>query len=153
VLGHEIAHNVAHHSAERMSQALPLMGIAFLISYFLQIDMGFSKQILDLTFSLPGSRKQESEADYIGLMMMAQSCYDPQQAVGLWERMEKAEKSGGGGAPPQWLSTHPSNHNRIGQIQGWLSEAELKRQDGNCESTLNYGEAPCLPCDRHFWFR
>jgi predicted Zn-dependent protease len=60
--------------------------------------------LLDLGVMKPSSRQQESEADYVGLLLMAQSCYDPEEAVGLWERMEQAQKD----APPEWLSTHPS---------------------------------------------
>ena len=54
---------------------------------------------------MPASRQQESEADYIGLMMMAKSCYNPEAAVGVWQRMQEAEAKGG---VPQWMSTHPS---------------------------------------------
>ncbi len=60
---------------------------------------------MDLGLMRPASRKQESEADYIGLMMMAKSCYDPSEAVKVWERMEQAQKAE---EIPQWLSTHPS---------------------------------------------
>jgi len=60
---------------------------------------------MDLGLMRPASRKQESEADYIGLMMMAKSCYDPSEAVRVWERMEKADMEH---AIPEWLSTHPS---------------------------------------------
>ena len=63
-----------------------------------------SGMIVNLGIAMPASRQQESEADYIGLMMMAKSCYDPSAAVGVWQRMETAEKHG----IPQWLSTHPS---------------------------------------------
>lgn len=63
-----------------------------------------SSTVLQLGIAMPASRKQESEADYIGLMMMAKSCYDPSAAVGVWERMEAAEKYG----IPEWMSTHPS---------------------------------------------
>ncbi|KAI9782346.1 MAG: hypothetical protein M1839_005219 [Geoglossum umbratile] len=115
VLGHEIAHNVAHHAAERLSQvvwvAVGMWGLAFLLG-----SPDFLSQILiDFGFTRPGSRKQESEADYIGLMMMAQSCYDPGAAVEVWQRMEKAERY----APPQWLSTHPTSQNRVTKIQEW----------------------------------
>ena len=60
--------------------------------------------LLEFGIAMPGSRQQESEADYIGLMMMAQSCYNPQAAVGVWQRMHEAEKHD----IPQWMSTHPS---------------------------------------------
>jgi predicted Zn-dependent protease len=65
----------------------------------------FGDLLLQFGIQMPASRKQESEADYIGLLMMAKSCYDPGEAVRVWERMEAAEK---GSDIPQWLSTHPS---------------------------------------------
>jgi len=135
VLGHEIAHNVAHHAAERMSQSGLFMGIAMLAAFALGIDPGLGNFFIDLAFLRPGSRSQESEADYIGLLMMAESCYDPEAAMGLWARMEKEEK----GAPPQFLSTHPSNHNRLEKIRTWLPEAEGKRESGGCGITAGYG--------------
>jgi Zn-dependent protease with chaperone function len=63
--------------------------------------------LMDLGMMRPASRRQESEADYIGLMMMARSCYNPDEAVKVWERMEKFQKAAGNSIP-QWLSTHPS---------------------------------------------
>ncbi|KAK0278991.1 hypothetical protein LTS16_014773 [Friedmanniomyces endolithicus] len=133
VLGHEIAHNVAHHAAERMSQALPVMVVLMLLSV-LGLDPGFGNMALNLAFTLPGSRKQEEEADYIGLMMMSESCYDPRAAMGLWSRMEQEEKQ----APPQFLSTHPSSHNRLGLIQGWMPKAEQKLEASNCGMVTGY---------------
>ena len=135
VLGHEIAHNVAHHAAERMSQGLPVMALLLLLSV-LGLDPGFGNMALNLAFTLPGSRKQEEEADYIGLMMMSESCYDPRAAMGLWSRMEQEEKQ----APPQFLYTHPSSHNRLGLIQGWMPKAEQKLEASNCGMVTGYGE-------------
>ncbi|THY34900.1 hypothetical protein D6D01_01771 [Aureobasidium pullulans] len=131
VLGHEIAHNVAHHSAERMSSYFVFLPVAIVASLLLGLgDVGnvFTRMVVDLVFLRPGSRKQESEADYIGLMMMSQACYDPSAAVGLWSRMHDAEE----GAPPQFLSTHPSSHNRMEKIQSWLGDAEMKREQSGC---------------------
>jgi Zn-dependent protease with chaperone function len=116
VLGHEIAHNLAGHHAERMSQdfgavvvlgSLVLLGGVigigpFLIGWF---GTGFWKGLLDVVFGLPMSRLQESEADYIGLMMMAEACYDPREAVKFWARMEMAT---GGDVVPEVMSTHPT---------------------------------------------
>jgi metalloendopeptidase OMA1, mitochondrial len=135
VLGHEIAHNVAHHAAERMSQAGPIL-LLVVIASLLGLDAGIGRGILDLAFTLPGSRAQEEEADYIGLMMMSESCYDPQAAVGLWSRMEEEEK---GRAPPQFLSTHPSSHNRGDKIKGWLPKAEAKLEGSDCGTTAGFG--------------
>ncbi len=137
VLGHEIAHNVAHHAAERMSQYVWLEPVGWLAYFFAGVDPMIVQIVSALAFTLPGSRSQEKEADYIGLLMMAESCYDPQAAVGLWERMEKGEK---GSAPPQFISTHPSSHNRQGTIREWLTEAEDKRRGSDCGVTAGYGE-------------
>ncbi|KAH0366608.1 hypothetical protein KCU65_g5217, partial [Aureobasidium melanogenum] len=137
VLGHEIAHNVAHHSAERMSSYAVFLPVAIVASLLLGLgDIGnvFTRMVVDLAFLRPGSRKQESEADYIGLMMMAQACYDPSAAVGLWSRMHAAEHD----APPEFISTHPSSHNRMEKIQSWLGEAEMKREQSGCGQVSDY---------------
>ncbi|KAH0396619.1 hypothetical protein KCU89_g9122, partial [Aureobasidium melanogenum] len=139
VLGHEIAHNVAHHSAERMSSYAVFLPVAIVASLLLGLgDVGnvFTRMVVDLAFLRPGSRKQESEADYIGLMMMAQACYDPSAAVGLWSRMHAAEHD----APPEFISTHPSSHNRMEKIQSWLGDAELKREQSGCGQVSDYGK-------------
>ena len=70
---------------------------------------------------------------------MAEACYDPKAAAGLWARMEQIEQS----APPQFLSTHPSSHNRQEKILSWLPEAEMKREEGGCAVTGALGES-CL---------
>lgn len=142
VLGHEIAHNVAHHAAERASQSWWLMVLP-LVGMFFGIDPGALGSLSQLAFQLPGSRAQELEADYIGLLMMAEACYEPQAAMGLWARMEEEEKKaggGGGGAGQQlqFMSTHPSNHNRLEKIREWLPKAEDKRVDGGCENVRGY---------------
>ncbi|KAF2191508.1 hypothetical protein K469DRAFT_720546 [Zopfia rhizophila CBS 207.26] len=135
VLGHELAHVVAHHTAERMSQApIILLGVLLLWSF----DMSFytSKMLLDLFLSWPGSRKQEAEADYIGLMLMAQVCYRPEAAMEFWSRMEKS----GQGAPPQILSTHPSHHNREEKIREWLPKAREKQETSECYALMSYAD-------------
>ena len=136
VLGHEIAHQTAHHTAEKISQQLyiPLLSIA--LAVFGDVSGQFAQILIDLALSRPFSRSMESEADFIGLLMMAQACYDPRAAVGLWERMAKAEEY----APPQFLSTHPASKNRITRIQGWLPQAEEKRSESQCRATISYGE-------------
>ncbi|KAI9762959.1 MAG: T-complex protein 1 subunit theta [Chaenotheca gracillima] len=145
VLGHEIAHNVAHHAAERISQAFLVFGVVQVIMFLYGAPDIFSRILFDTVFLKPGSRKQESEADYIGVLMMAKACYNPEAAVGLcgalenyfvdlWQRMAEAEQH----APPQWLSTHPSSANRMERIKGWLPEAEDKRKQGGCGSTSGF---------------
>ncbi|KAF7559557.1 hypothetical protein G7046_g4590 [Stylonectria norvegica] len=147
VLGHEIAHNTASHAAERLSAAwvgnltagslfflagalpgLALFGIwSFVGGFYLQ----------DLLFYLPMGRKQESEADYIGLMMMAEACYDPRQAVGFWERMEHIQRTGGQ-ETPEMLSTHPSNETRISKINEWMPKALEKQAASDCMGTSSF---------------
>jgi predicted Zn-dependent protease len=111
VLGHEIAHNLARHQAESMSTMVmlePLRWVLLLLDYSGQ-TFGLGRIIghllMDFGIQRPASRKQEGEADFIGLMMMSKACFDPKAAIGLWERMEIATKDQ---QIPQWLSTHPS---------------------------------------------
>lgn len=137
VLGHEIAHNAAHHTAENLSRAMLLLPLGVLVWAVTAVDPSIIKSATALIITLPGSRKAEAEADYIGLLMMAESCYDPEAAMQLWARMEKEEK----GAPPQFLSTHPSNHDRLSKIRAWLPEAEAKRESSECGATAAYGKA------------
>jgi len=134
VLGHEIAHNVAHHAAERLSRSGFVLVAAILTSYVFDVSGRFSQSIVDMFLSLPNSRTQEAEADHIGLLIMAQSCYDPEAAVGLWQRMAEAEKY----APPQFMSTHPSSYNRMDTIRGWLPEAKAKFEESGCSVTSGY---------------
>jgi predicted Zn-dependent protease len=124
VIGHEIAHALARHGAERMSQSL----LAQVGLSALQIGLGSGDpgivQGVALAYGvlgeLPFDRRQESEADHIGLILMAKAGYDPREAIGFWERMEAGQR---GARPPEFLSTHPSGATRIKQIQQWLPEA------------------------------
>lgn len=128
VMGHEIAHVLAGHGGERMSQAMGLQVVQELIAVGLGgTDPQTRQQVLQfygvgaqVGVLLPFGRKQESEADHIGLILMAKAGYDPRAAVEFWERMEEAA---GGGAPPEFLSTHPAHETRIEQIRKWLPEA------------------------------
>ncbi|KAI1439259.1 peptidase family M48-domain-containing protein [Xylaria sp. CBS 124048] len=139
VLGHEIAHNLAEHVAERMSSQI---GINILLYSLIFLTGGIAimgtsyigSAVLNLIFSRPMDRRQESEADYIGLMMMAEACYDPQQALGFWERMKRLQKS----EPPEWMNTHPSNDNRIQKIQEWMPEALDKMNQSDCQGTATF---------------
>jgi metalloendopeptidase OMA1, mitochondrial len=131
VLGHEIAHNVADHSAENMSRYAVLIAGALAFSLFFDVSNQLAMQILDLAYNRPGSRAQETEADHIGLMMMAEACYDPRAALEFWDRMEKANKV----KIPQFLSTHPADANRIKRIRGWMDDALAKRESSGCMKT------------------
>jgi predicted Zn-dependent protease len=124
VLGHEVSHVMARHSAERLSDQLILqLGVAVLGA-----AVGASPQttqagarILVNSILLPWGRKQESEADHLGLIYMAKAGYDPHAARDLWIRMGDAAK--GRTRQPEFLSTHPSEETRVRQIEGWLPEA------------------------------
>lgn len=147
VLGHEIAHNVADHVGERLSASIGtnmlLYSVLVLAGLFgigpLILWMGGS-WAADVAFGYPMSRMQESEADYIGLMMMSEACYDPREAVEFWARMERAGKGSGMEVVPEWASTHPSNLNRIKKIQEWLPKAIDKRSQSDCTSTTAFAD-------------
>ncbi|KAL2870411.1 M48 family metallopeptidase [Aspergillus lucknowensis] len=134
VLGHEIAHVVARHPAERMSNSIVTMGIIFVAAFLFDISGHIPSLFLNLVYGLPNSRTQEAEADNIGLMMMSKACFKPEAAVGLWARMQKAEK----GAPPQFMSTHPSSYNRMEAIRGWLDKAQVAYEDSGCFAVGTY---------------
>ncbi len=127
VMGHEIAHAVAKHGNERMSQGLvqQLGGVA--LSTALQTKSAATQEMALQAFgvgtgvgALKFGRNQESEADRLGLIFMAMAGYNPDGAVAFWQRMDAKS---GGAAPPEFLSTHPANSTRIADIQAQLPEA------------------------------
>jgi metalloendopeptidase OMA1, mitochondrial len=124
VLGHEVAHVLARHSAERISRQLALQfGVDWLggaVGVNPQLTQA-GGAILVSAIQLPWGRSQESEADHLGLLYMAKAGYDPHAARDLWVRMAQAGK--GSSRPPEFLSTHPSEETRIQQIDAWLPEA------------------------------
>jgi predicted Zn-dependent protease len=131
VMGHEIAHAIARHGAERMSQAMAAQAGGSLLGAWLGASPS-SQAILaaygvgaQVGVLLPYGRAQESEADHIGLILMARAGYDPNNALGFWRRMEAQS---GGQSPPEFLSTHPSHGTREKQISTWLPEAQRYRQ-------------------------
>ncbi len=126
ILGHEVAHALARHGAERMSrdQIIQLGGLG------LAAGLGGSPQVLQayglgtsLGLVLPFSRSQELEADRIGLRLMAQAGYDPRSSLDVWKRMKRRESAKGQGAPPSFLSTHPGYEKRTQQLRAWIPEA------------------------------
>lgn len=126
VLGHEMAHAVARHAAEKMS----VWQLLFLGAMAVQLVVGsvpLADLCAQLLLALPFSRRCEREADYIGLLMMAKAGYDPREAVELWKRMETMEKNRK--ALP-FLSTHPSHADRVESIQSWMKEAMEKYREG-----------------------
>ena len=127
VLGHEVAHAVAKHSAERLSNAYKEQYGAAALSALLsgaglsqgtQQLIALGKSLGDQLFTSGFSRKQESEADHMGLIFAAMAGYDPQVATAFWQRMASL-----GSNSNSLFSDHPSDEKRIKDIQGWMSEA------------------------------
>jgi predicted Zn-dependent protease len=129
VLGHEVAHAVARHGAERVSQTMLVqVGLAATQAALARHDPATVQQVAALLGAgasvgllLPWSRTQESEADRLGLVYMAKAGYHPSAARDLWIRMQQA--SAGQSRPLEFLSTHPAPDTRIRQIEGWIPEA------------------------------
>lgn len=128
IMGHEIAHALLRHSAERMAQQ-KLVQIGSMATGMAVSDMDPQQQRAVMAVMgagaqygvlLPFSRDHESEADEVGLMLAAAACYDPREAIGLWERMGQAS---GGQAPPEFMSTHPSGSTRIAHLQSLMPRA------------------------------
>jgi predicted Zn-dependent protease len=131
VLGHEISHALARHGAERMSQGLAAKLGGTALSVALANESPATQALAAQAYGtgsqvgvlLPYSRRQESEADHIGLILMAKAGYDPANAVPFWERMALLSKGKGGGLE-RYLSTHPADAQRIKDIKRELPEAE-----------------------------
>ena len=132
VMGHEIAHAVARHSVERMSHAMTINLGTTVADIFLggainrtrnTVGQNTGLDIFQLGIMNPFGRKQETEADYLGLIFASLSGYDVRESVKLWERMAEKNK---GKEPPVFLSTHPSSKKRIENLNNWISEVMIK---------------------------
>ncbi len=142
VLGHEIAHAVAKHSAEQMSTAIKQQYGAQALGMVMG-SAGASSSLQNLAGVVYGlgakgasakySRSHESEADHLGIIFAAMAGYNPQVAVSFWQRMSQAT----GGGSTSWLSTHPSDATRIKQIQGWMPEAMQYYQAATGRTSTN----------------
>ena len=139
VMGHEIAHAIARHGAERMAQQ-KLVQIGTVAAGMSTSDMDPRQQQMVMAalgaglqygLMLPFSREHESEADHMGLLFAAAACFDPREAPRLWERMGQQ----GGQRPPEFASTHPSGETRIRQLNEWMPEA-LRLYQENCSQPL-----------------
>ena len=128
VMGHEIAHAVAKHSVERASRALALNVGTAIADIFTggaisntQRTTGVDVAGMLRTFGIdnPFGRKQETEADYLGLIFSSLAGYDIRESYKVWERMKEANK---GQEPPEWMSTHPSNARRVQALKDWIPE-------------------------------
>lgn len=126
VMGHEIAHAIARHGNERMSQAIALQGAGMTLEVLTGEKPSLARDLFLQSFGIGGalgmlaySRKHETEADKMGLVFMAMAGYDPREAPRFWERMSQ----GGGQAPPEILSTHPSDQTRMRDLEAFMPEA------------------------------
>ncbi len=134
VMGHEIAHALANHTAERMSTAMAAnMGI---IAVGLMSDkpgqaMAMAAAAATVAIKLPNSRASENEADQIGIQLAAKAGYDPRAAITLWQKMAQV----GGGAPPEWLSTHPSDETRLQRLGALVPKMMPYYQAGGTRPT------------------
>ena len=120
IMGHEIAHALREHARERASQSMVTnLGVA-VVGAALGVGSAGTDLIgtvAKVSFELPNSREHETEADRIGVELAARGGYDPRAAIGLWQKMAKVSN----GAPPQWLSTHPSNETRQQDLQQYAA--------------------------------
>ena len=132
VMGHEIAHAVAKHSVERASRGM----VVNIGTQIIDIASGGKLSTINRTTGMntvgllsqigllnPFNRKQETEADYLGLIFSSLAGYDIREAPKIWERMKEANK---GKEPPEFMSTHPSSTNRIKNLNGWINEIVIK---------------------------
>jgi len=131
VMGHEIAHAVAKHSIERQSQAVTINLGTQVADIFLggainrtrnTVGQNTGVDIFKIGLLNPFGRKQETEADYLGLIFSSLAGYDIRESVKFWERMQNKKK---GKEPPQFLSTHPSSKNRISNLNNWINEVVI----------------------------
>src|SRR5690554_630348 len=127
VMGHEVAHAVAHHGNERMSQQVGIQAAGMTLDVLTQEKPELTRQLLLQAYgigtslgTLAFSRTHESEADKLGLVFMAMAGYDPREAPQFWTRMSQ---NSGGQAPPEWLSTHPADQTRINDLNDYMPEA------------------------------
>jgi predicted Zn-dependent protease len=130
VMGHEIAHAIARHGNERMSQGLLINFGGLVLEEALKEKKGETQALFlglyivgsNLALALPNSRMQESEADKLGLIFMSMAGYDPAEAIPFWQRMAAANKN----KIPQFLSTHPSDKTRIEKLSALIPEIKTK---------------------------
>ena len=150
VLSHEIAHVIARHGAQRMSQQILLSGAMMGASISLKnntqrsIIMGALGLGVLYGITLPFSRGDEGEADQIGLVYMAKAGYDPEEAIRFWKRFSHQAKGDKG--PPEWASTHPTDKTRIAGLKTYFSRAKYKYQNVKLQRGL--GEIFNLPAEK-----
>ncbi len=146
VMSHEIAHVIARHGAQRMTQQILLQGA--MLGAGLSMKNNTQRNIILSAlgvgvlygFTLPFSRSHESEADQIGLIYMAKAGYDPNEAINFWQRFSNVKGNKG---PPEWASTHPADATRMQGLRGYLSRAKYDYQ--NVKIKYGLGQTFNLP--------
>ncbi|KAG0006546.1 hypothetical protein BGZ65_006814 [Modicella reniformis] len=131
VLGHEIAHQLARHSAEKLSFTKIALFLGILVSLIFDPSWTMQRVMMDLGMMLPFSRKCETEADQIGLMLIAQACFDPRASVDMWARMASTER----GPSFAFLNTHPASKDRIRKLEQWMPQAMETYHKSDCTTT------------------
>ncbi len=134
VIGHEVAHAVARHGAERLSEAALIQMGGQMLGAGLSATDPKTQALASIAYGLgtqvgrelPHSRAQESEADQIGLLYMARAGYDPEAAVAFWQRFGEFNRRSGGNNTPSFLRTHPLDDTRVRQLQEWMPEAKAQ---------------------------
>lgn len=132
VVGHEVAHAVAEHGAERIyRQQLTQRAVSAASGAFADDPENFQRVAAllgagaQIGLDLPWNREQESEADHIGIIYAARGSYDPEAAISFWQKMGTAS---GGKRPPEYLSTHPNSETRVRQLREWMPQAKAERR-------------------------
>lgn len=130
VLSHELGHQLAHHIGEKLTQS-PFYITLSLLSYSIFGSSNLGDLAVSLGVERPQSRAMETEADYIGLMLMASACFNPHRAPDFWKTMIKFENSNGGSIP-EFISTHPSSERRNENLQKWMPKADRQHEMAGC---------------------
>ncbi|KAF9438660.1 hypothetical protein BGZ76_006033 [Entomortierella beljakovae] len=136
VLGHEIAHQLARHSAEKLSFTKVALFIGVIASVIFDPSFTMQNIMMNLGMLLPFSRKCETEADQIGLQLMAQACFDPRESSRVWTRMASQER----GPSLAFLNTHPASKDRIHNMEKWMPEAIDTYKNSDCATTSAYAD-------------
>ncbi len=142
VMSHEVAHAIARHGGERISQEMRLRSLGGVLSYAMQGQSQASQELIMRAYGigsnvglvLPHSRRHELEADQIGVLLMARAGYDPSEAPRFWVRFGQVQT----GAPPEWLSTHPSDARRASDLEALLPQA--RQEYDNVPVRIGLGE-------------
>ncbi|KAF9147775.1 hypothetical protein BG015_010526 [Linnemannia schmuckeri] len=136
VLGHEIAHQLARHSAEKLSFTKVALFLGLMFSVIFDPSYSVQRIVMDLGMMLPFSRKCETEADKIGLQLMAQACFDPRESTRMWTRMSNTER----GLSLAFLNTHPASKDRVSNLEKWMPEAMDTWNKSDCATTNAYAD-------------